>query len=74
MKLDSIREAWGYSPFRPFRIQLDNGGSIPIRHPDYLFFPPNRPDIIVCVHPNGGVQVLDTVHIVALQNAAGEAA
>jgi hypothetical protein len=36
MQLSDIRSAKDAGPFRPFSLELDDGRSIPVRHPDAI--------------------------------------
>jgi hypothetical protein len=40
--LKAIREALRAQPFRPFALKLADGQSFPVRHPQFIAFPPLR--------------------------------
>ncbi|MBI2901543.1 MAG: hypothetical protein HYY17_15270 [Planctomycetes bacterium] len=42
MELKSITERVDHVPFIPFRLEFDNGRNVTVRHPEDIFFIPNR--------------------------------
>ncbi len=42
MTIEDLRTAWKREPFCPFRINLSDGRSLTVPHPDFLAIPPAR--------------------------------
>ena len=66
MRLTTIRNVVAESPFRPFRLNLVNGTSLTIPHPEFISFPPTAErfarDCVVWM-PQGGVRLVDVMHV-----------
>ncbi len=43
----TLRELWHASPFEPFEIQLADGRSVRVPHPDHFAMSPKGTDVIV---------------------------
>lgn len=66
MKIEKIREALHAQPFRPFKIYLADGGSIIVRHEDFVAIGPTGREMIVFL-PDDSHQILDTMLITRLE-------
>jgi hypothetical protein len=74
MRLQELYDALHKSPFEPFRLQLTNGQSHVIRHPDfawltrgtvYIGVPSGKDDV-----PDRAIQC-DVLHVVAIEPVNG---
>jgi len=67
MDIQGIREALHREPFEPFSIQLTDGRSLPVSHPDFVALGPRR---IVVVTENDSWSVIEPLLIVSLDSNA----
>lgn len=67
MTVANIEEALNRTPFAPFELHLDNGRTVPVKHPDFLMFSENRRTVIVTEGER--FIIADVDHISALTGA-----
>jgi len=60
-------------PFKPFRIRLSDGESLPVPNPEYFSHSPNWRTVIVW-EGSGGFKIVDTALITALEFDSGASA
>ncbi len=48
MTIQQLRTAHKAAPFRPFTVQMADGRSFHVPHPDFLFMSPSGRTVIVC--------------------------
>jgi hypothetical protein len=65
MDIAGIREALRKQPFEPFKIQLADGRSLPVSHPDFVAVSPRR---IIVVAEDDSWSVVEPLLIVSLNN------
>ncbi|OGV66934.1 MAG: hypothetical protein A3K19_03650 [Lentisphaerae bacterium RIFOXYB12_FULL_65_16] len=72
MNARTLRECCTVRPFKPFVINLSDGRSFPIPHPDFLLIPPAG-DIVIACHQDGAVNLisLDQITDVAIDAVPG---
>lgn len=63
MDVAGVREALHKQPFQPFTIQLADGRSLPVPHPDFVAINPRR---IVVIEESGSWSVVEPLLIVSL--------
>jgi hypothetical protein len=63
MDIAGVREALHKQPFEPFTIQLADGRSLPVPHPDFVAVSPRR---IVVIQESGSWSVVEPLLIVSL--------
>jgi hypothetical protein len=61
----AIREAIQASPFQPFRVRVSDQRVYSIPHPEFISVGPNGRTVVIHLE-DGGVRVLDTLHITGL--------
>jgi hypothetical protein len=67
MTNDEIHSTLFQQRWKRCTLRLDNGDTITVGHPDYLFMPPAR-NWVLYVKPEGkGLQFVPTVHIAAIE-------
>jgi hypothetical protein len=59
MSTSSIRRLIHATPFRPFKIRLADGRSIPVQHREFIMISPADLDFIV-YQPEGGIDIVAT--------------
>ena len=69
VKIERIRQALYSSPFRPFRLYLADGGSLPVLHEDFVAFEPAGRELIVYL-PDNSYQVVDVMLVTRLAVSA----
>lgn len=63
MDVPGVKEALHRQPFEPFAIQLADGRSLPVPHPDFVAVTPRR---IIVVAEDGSWSVVEPLLIVSL--------
>ncbi len=63
MDIAGIREALHKQPFEPFKIQLADGRSLPVPHPDFVAVGPRR---IIVVAEDDTWSIVEPLLIVSL--------
>jgi hypothetical protein len=63
MDLDGVREALRKQPFQPFLMQLADGRSLPILHPEFVAVGKRR---LVVIDENDGWSFVEPLMIVSL--------
>jgi hypothetical protein len=72
---DQVRDAIHQQPFLGFTVRLTDGRSFHIRHPDFISIPTTERRRNVAVHDDGGMHLIDLLHIVEVTvPEAGDAA
>jgi hypothetical protein len=66
MDIAGVREALHRQPFEPFVIQLADGRSLPVPHPDFVAVHPRR---VIVIADDGGWSVVEPLLIVSLDYA-----
>jgi hypothetical protein len=64
MKIEEIKKLKDRRPFEAFRIRTADGRETLVTHPEAVAWNGGR--IAVCVHPDGGVEVMDVALITSL--------
>jgi hypothetical protein len=67
MKAEQIRSLIHKVPFKPVKIELDNGRTVIIKHPDFLFF--NESGNTAIVTEENEIQLIGVEHISAVKSA-----
>jgi hypothetical protein len=73
MRIEEIRKRYFAAPFRPFDIVLTSGGSVAVKHPEFMAVSPKGRS--VTVYEDDGALIIDVPLIVALKertNGAGK--
>lgn len=70
MQLHTIRDFVAKQPFSPFRMNLVDGSSVTVQHPEFISFPPASQrfarDCVVW-KPGGGMYLLDVMHVLTIE-------
>ncbi len=66
MKADEIRKRLHNQPFRNFVIVVADGGSIPVKHEDFVAVAPTGREMIV-YQPDGSYNVMDMMLVTRLE-------
>ncbi len=66
MDITGIREAMHKQPFEPFAMQLADGRSLAVRHPDFVAVHPRR---VIVIAEDGAWSVVEPLLIVSLDYA-----
>lgn len=66
MKIDEVRKLLHAHPFRPFLIHFADGGSLTVKHEDFVALAPTGREMIV-YQPDGDYQVVDVMLVTRLQ-------
>ena len=69
MKINEVRKLLHAQPFRPFLIQVADGGRIPVKHEDFVALAPTGREMIVYLS-DGDYQVLDLMLVTRLEVSA----
>ena len=64
MNLEHIRER-ARNGFKPFRVQLSNGRTVDVPHPEFLIIGRN---VIGVLGKNDVITTIDALHIVSVEN------
>lgn len=64
MSIPRLRDLRERTPFRPFRLHLTSGATVPVASSDHLLFSPDR-RLLVLFLPRGGVWVIDPTEVAA---------
>ena len=67
MSVDALRRALATQPFRPFILQLANGDSAVVPHPEFIWVHPTDPRTIAVADEDGGVRLIDLLLVVEIQ-------
>ena len=59
MMFGKIREAVAQRPFRAFALQLNDGHSAVVNHPERIILPPDTEEVVVVYEVPGGVRIID---------------
>ena len=71
MTSDQLRLAHKAQPFVPFRVNLADGRSIPVLHPEYLAWNPAGRTVII-IQPDDSCQHIDLLLVTSLEFPAPE--
>ncbi len=71
MTIEPLRDALHAQPFRPFQLQLGDGTTVDVTHPECLAFHPKSGRIIIVALPDGGFKAIDLMLVTALRVKAG---
>ncbi len=66
MTIESLDRAYRANPFRPFTLELANGRSVPVPHPEFLAFNPKGRMAIV-MDDRDGADWVDLLLVVSLR-------
>ena len=66
MKINEIRNLLHAQPFRPFLIQIADGGRIPVKHMDFVALAPTGREMFI-YQPDGSWQIVDVPLVTRLQ-------
>lgn len=67
MHIDDIKKALRAEPFRPFIVNLADGRTFAINHPEFLAVPPDgRRTIIVFLPGEEGFEIIDPTLVTSL--------
>lgn len=69
MTFAEIKRAKEQAPFRPFTLFISDQRQFEIKHPDFLYLVPGGRTIVLA-HEDGGVEILDLVHVTSLKSGA----
>jgi hypothetical protein len=58
VQLSDIKAAKDAEPFRPFSLELDDGRSIPVRHPDAIAWEGSHAQVVLVVVGAGRWEVI----------------
>ncbi|MEO6182107.1 MAG: hypothetical protein ABIP71_03190 [Verrucomicrobiota bacterium] len=47
MKVEMLHDMIHRAPFKPIELELDNGKKIPVKHPDFIFFPQSKKTVVI---------------------------
>lgn len=64
MSIPQLKDLLERTPFRPFRLHLTSGATVPVASSDHLLFSPDR-RLLVLFLPSGGVWVIDPTEVAA---------
>ena len=70
MTAANIEEVLHRTPFAPFELQLDNGRTLHVKHPDFLMFTESKRTVIVTEGERFIIADLD--HVSTISGAARE--
>lgn len=71
MNIEPLRDALHTRPFQPFRLQLGDGTSVDVSHPESLAFHPKSGRTIIVALPDGGFKAIDMMLVTALHVGNG---
>jgi hypothetical protein len=71
MTIERFRDAMRAEPFIPFRVNLADGRSIPVIHPDFVAWNPGGRTVVV-IQPDDSCQHIDLLLVTSLEFAAPE--
>ncbi len=66
MTIEAIKEVVHAEPFRPFKLRLAGGPTIPVAHPDYIAFGPKGRTVVV-YREDDSFKILDTLLITEIE-------
>ena len=67
MNLNEIKRAWKAEPFKPFRINLADGRSFEVNHPEFLaVFPGFERTVILALPDEQAVEHIDLLLVTSL--------
>jgi len=72
MTIEAIREAVHAEPFRPFKLRLAGGPSIPVLHPDFIAFGPKGRTVVV-YREDDTFKILDTLLVTEIERTSRSA-
>jgi hypothetical protein len=64
VSIPQLKDLLERTPFRPFRLHLTSGATVPVASSDHLLFSPDR-RLLVLFLPSGGVWVIDPTEVAA---------
>jgi hypothetical protein len=66
VNVNNIRELCEEKPFRPFQVHLADGRAIPVEHPELVFFPPSKQEVLIYQRDNS-FDFVDVFQITSLR-------
>ena len=72
MTVEQMREMSNTRPFHPFRIQLADGRSLDVEHPEFLMFSRSGRTIVVS-KTNDTFEIIDLLLVTSLESLNGRA-
>jgi hypothetical protein len=72
MTTDQVKEAYRARPFRPFRLHLADGDTIPVKSPEFMWMTPGGRTVFVS---QGGdaAEIIDLLLVTKISFANGSA-
>ena len=64
---DDVRRLLNSQPFQPFQIELVNGTTFEILHPEFVWFPPKNQRVMHITNGEGQEVIVNTTIVVSLQ-------
>ncbi len=71
MTIETVRDVLATRPFEPFKMQLADGTTVDIAHPDMDAFHPSSPRTLHVALPDGRFKKLDLLLVAAIHVASG---
>lgn len=68
MELSALRDEIRKTPFQPFSLRMSDGSSVPVFHQEFIAIAPPRN--VFVGRTDGGYEVLDVLHIVAIDRTS----
>lgn len=73
MTIEQLVEVYRARPFHPFVLQLADGTTVDVPHPECMSFFPNRPRSISVALSNGAFKIIDLLLVAAIHVGNGKA-
>jgi hypothetical protein len=61
MRIEELKRAKNQRPFQPFWIRMADGREIEVTHPDAIAWEGDGAQIVVCIIPGGGWEIIDII-------------
>ena len=72
MTSDDIRDMLRAKPFRPFQLNLADGDSVQVVHPDFAIISPNGETVVAYTRDNH-MKMIDVMLIASIEHVNGRA-
>ena len=68
---DKLRAALRAQPFRPFTLHMGDGRALRVRHPDFVWIPPEGRRTVIVSTGGEGFEIVDLMLVTSIEVANG---
>jgi hypothetical protein len=70
MTIEQVQKAYRATPFKPFTLNLADGRSVTVRHPEFMMMTPGGRTVVVATGDDS-VEIIDLLLVTSLSTGNG---